>query len=94
MSDLVENQNVGFLMTWLICLFVILIICHFGFEFRILVLILPVPDHFLLFTSTLFAFGSTIGHFGSNISDNSKTSRYLILFFFLFSLTSLSRLFH
>ena len=34
---------------FVLCLFVILVVCHFGFEGRALVLIAPIPGHCLTF---------------------------------------------
>ena len=57
MSDLVGNPEDGFshneahmFYLYYISLFVILVVCHFGFKGGTLVLIAPVPGHFLPFT--------------------------------------------
>ena len=44
-----ESMDCGFVL-FVICLFVILVIYHFGFENRILVLFVSVPGHCLSFT--------------------------------------------
>ena len=47
------------LLVLLLCLFVISVIFHFGFDDRILVLIVPVPGYCLLFTYTMYTLDVT-----------------------------------